>query len=44
MTEVELELQALRREVERLKKYEQAIDQILKPDADEMMGRDAGKK
>lgn len=26
-------------EIERLKKYEKAVDQILKPDNDEMMGR-----
>lgn len=37
-------IENLLKEVERLKKYEQAIDQILKPDADEMMGREAGKK
>lgn len=37
-------IENLLKEVERLKKYEQAIDQILKPDADEMMGRDTGKK
>lgn len=37
-------IENLLKEVERLKKYEQAIDQILKPDNDEMMGRDAGKK
>ena len=33
----------LYKEVERLKRYEQAIDQILKPDNDEMMGRPAGE-
>lgn len=27
------------KEIERLKRYEQAVEQILKPDADEMMGR-----
>ena len=37
-------IENLLKEVDRLKKYEQAIDQILKPDADEMMGREAGKK
>ena len=32
-------IEKLLAEVERLKPYEQAIDQILKPDSDEMMGR-----
>ena len=32
-------IENLLKEVERLKKYEQAIDQIMKPDNDEMMGR-----
>ena len=32
-------IEKLTAEVERLKPYEQAIDQILKPDNDEMMGR-----
>ena len=29
----------LRNEIERLTRYERAVEQILKPDADEMMGR-----
>ncbi len=32
-------IEKLLSEVKRLKPYEQAIDQILKPDNDEMMGR-----
>ena len=32
-------IEKLLAEVERLKPYEQAIDQIMKPDNDEMMGR-----
>ena len=36
-------IESLLKEVERLKRYEQAIDQILKPDNDEMMGRTAGE-
>ena len=36
-------IESLLKEVERLKRYENAIDQILKPDNDEMMGRTAGE-
>ena len=32
-------IEQLQNEVERLKKYEQAVDQILAPDNDRMMGR-----
>ena len=32
-------IEQLLKEIERLQKYERAVEQILKPDADEMMGR-----